>query len=73
MTSQFGDMETLSEFIDDPVFLLSGLVIGPSFMSISLLVLELSGNQKYSFLSSTQYVETGARTSYGYQIWQECW
>ena len=42
MTSQFGDMETLSEFIDDPVFLLSGLVIGPSFMSISLLVLELS-------------------------------
>ena len=35
MTSQFGDMETLSEFIDDPVFLLSGLVIGTSFMSMS--------------------------------------
>ena len=42
MTSQFGDMETSPEFIDVPVFLLSGLVIGPSFMSISLLVLELS-------------------------------
>ena len=72
MTSQFGDMETLSEFIDDPVFLLSGLVIGTSFMSMSLLVLELSGNQKYSCLSSTQYLETRIRASYGYQIWQEC-
>ena len=73
MTSQFGDMETWSEFIDDPVFLLSGLVIGPSFMSISLLVLELSENQKYSCLSSTQYLETRTRISYRYQIWQECW
>ena len=59
MTSQFGDMETSSEFIGVPVSLLSGLVIGPSFMSISLLVLELSRNQKYSCLSSTQYLELG--------------
>ena len=72
MTLQFSDVETSSEFIDVPVFLLSGLVIGPSFMSISLLVLELSGNQKPSCLGSTQYLETGTRTIYGYQSWQEC-
>ena len=41
MTSQFSDMTSLSNFFDVVLFLLSSLVTGPSFMSISLLVLEL--------------------------------
>ena len=41
MTSQFTDMTQSSHFSDVAVFLLSTLVTGPSFMSISLLVLEL--------------------------------
>ena len=38
--AQFSDMTSLSIFFDD-LFLLSNLVTGPSFMSISSLVLEL--------------------------------
>ena len=41
MTSQFSDMTSTSNFFDVVLFLLSSLVTGPSFMSISLLVLEL--------------------------------
>ena len=41
MTSQFSDMTSTSIFFDVVLFLLSSLVTGPSFMSISLLVLEL--------------------------------
>ena len=45
MTSQFFDMTSTSKFLDVFLdvflFLLSSLVAGPSFMSISLLVLEL--------------------------------
>ena len=38
--AQFSDMTSLSIFFDD-LFLLSNLVTGPSFMSVSSLVLEL--------------------------------
>ena len=41
MTSQFPDMMSSSEFFDVVLFLLSNLVTGSSFMSISSLVLEL--------------------------------
>ena len=41
MTSQFSDMTSTSNFFDVVLFLLSSLVAGPSFMSISSLVLEL--------------------------------
>ena len=41
ITSQFSDMTSSSNFFDVVLFLLSSLVTGPSFMSISSLVLEL--------------------------------
>ena len=41
MTSQFFDMMLSSDFFDVVFFLLSSLVTGPSFMSISSRVLEL--------------------------------
>ena len=41
MTSQFSNMTSSSNFFDVVLFLLSSLVTGPSFMSISSLVLEL--------------------------------
>ena len=41
MTSQFPNMMSLSKFFDVVLFLLSSLVTGSSFMSISSLVLEL--------------------------------
>ena len=41
MTSQFADMTLLSFFLDVILILLSRLVAGPSFMSISSLVAEL--------------------------------
>ena len=41
MTSQFTDMTSLSNFFEVVLFLLSSLVNGPSFISISSLVLEL--------------------------------
>ena len=71
MTSLFADMESSSKFFDLLLLLFLSLVTGPSFMSISLLVLELwqftfkgidqkSGNRKYPRLSFAQYLETGA-------------
>ena len=41
MTSQFSDMTSSSDFLDVFLFPLSSLVTGPSFMSISSLVLKL--------------------------------
>ena len=41
MTSQFADIASSSKFFDVVLFLLSSLVTGPSFMSISSLVQEL--------------------------------
>ena len=41
MTSQFSDMTSTSIFFDVVLFLLSSLVTGPNFMSISSPVLEL--------------------------------
>ena len=41
MTSQFASMASTSNFFEISLFILSGLVTGPSFMSISWLVLEL--------------------------------
>ena len=71
MMSQFSDMRSLLIFFDVVLFLLSSLVTGPSFMSISSLVFELwqfrfvrvdqkTGNWKYSRLSFAQHIETGA-------------
>ena len=41
MTPQFLDMTSLSDFVDIVLFLLSSLVTGPNFTSVSSLVLEL--------------------------------
>ena len=41
MASQFAEMTSLSKFFDVSLFLLSNVVSGPRFMSISFLVLEL--------------------------------
>ena len=41
MISQFADMTSSPNFFDIVIFLLSSLVTGPSFMLISLLVLQL--------------------------------
>ena len=41
MTSQFSDMMSSPDFVDVFLLLLSSLVTGPNFMSISSLVLEL--------------------------------
>ena len=47
LTSQFSDRTWTSNFFDVVLFLLSGLITGPRFMSISPLVLEL---WKFSFI-----------------------
>ena len=47
MTSQFSDMTSTPNIFDVVLFLLSSLVTGPGFMSISSLVLEL---WQFSFL-----------------------
>ena len=47
MTSQFIYMKSASNFFDVAMFILSSLVTSPSFMSISLLVLEL---RQFSFI-----------------------
>ena len=47
MTSQFADMTSPSIFFDAVLFLLSSLATGPSFMSISSLVLE---SWQFSFI-----------------------
>ena len=84
MASQFLDMTSLSNLFDVILFPLSSLVTGSSFMSVSLLVLELwqfsfirvhqkSRNRKYSPVSFAQYLETGVwvrGTKFG--TW-ECW
>ena len=72
MASQFADMKSSSTLFDAILLLLSSLVTGPGFMSISSLVLELrqfylpgskqkSRNPKYPRLSLVQNLETGAR------------
>ena len=61
--------DVIIKFIDVVLFLLSGLVTGPSFMSVSSLVLELwqlsfirddykSENREYSRLRFAQYLGT---------------
>ena len=66
------------QFFDAVLFLLSNLVTGPSFMSVSPLVLELwqfpfisdwPEIRGYPRLNLAQYLETGA--SQEYQIWHE--
>ena len=47
MTLQFADMTSSSNFFDVVFFLLLSLVAGPSFLPISLLVLELG---QFSFI-----------------------
>ena len=57
-------------FFDIIIFLLPYLVIGPSFMSILLPILELKqtdqkfGNRKFTHLSFIQYVETSTNQGY---------
>ena len=53
MTSEFLDMASSPIFFDVVLFLLSILVIGPRFMSISLLVLEL---WQFSFISDSPII-----------------
>ena len=78
MTSQFTDMTPSSNIFHVVLFLLSGLVTGPSFISISLLVLELwqfsfiridqkSGNRKYPCLSLQllPFLSSSGKTSRG--------
>ena len=80
MTSQDSDMASLSNAFDVVLFLLSILVTGPYFMSISSLVLELrqfpfirdwTEIQKsgLTYLIFAQYLETKA--SYECQIWYQ--
>ena len=68
-------------FLDIFLFFLSNLVTGPSFMSMSSLVLDLwqfllkgidqkSRNLKYPRLNFDQYLEITA--SYEYQVWHKC-
>ena len=51
--SQFAEMTSLTIFYD-AVFLLSSIVVGPSFMSISFLVLEL---RQCAFIRLTRNLE----------------
>ena len=56
MTSRFVDMASWSTFFDVDVFPMSGLVTGPSFMSISWLVSEL---WQFLFKGLTRNLEIG--------------
>ena len=68
MTSQFPDMMSSSTFFDAVFFLLSNLVTGPSFRSISSLVLEL---WQFSFIRDwpeTRNLEIGNTPPWGFPI-----
>ena len=58
MTSQFPNMTLTSIFFDLVLFLLSSLVTGPSFMSISSLVLELL---QFSFIRDSPEIRKSER------------
>ena len=81
MKSQFSYMTSSSNFFDVVLFLLSSVVPGPSFMSISSLVQELwqflfirdwrkIRNWKYPRPSFVQYLETGTSkdTKFGMNV-----
>ena len=65
----------IDNFFDPVLFLLSSLVTGPSFMTISSLVLEL---WQFSFIrdwaigNTPVWVLPKSEVSYGYEIWHEC-
>ena len=67
MTLQFFDMVSLSNFADVVIFLLSSLVTGPSFMSISSLVLEL---WQFPFRKLTRNPENGNTSVW---VWPNIW
>ena len=69
MTSQFVDMTLSSIFFEVDVFLLSNLVTGPRFMSMSWLVLEL---WQFSFIRwLTRNPEIGNTPVWGaHNIWR---
>ena len=54
MTSQFPDIMLSSNFFEVALFLLSDLVTGPSFMSISWLILEL---WQFSFIANCPEIQ----------------
>ena len=64
MTSQFDEMMLPSDSFDIALILLSSLVTGPSFTSMSVLVLNdykgLTRNREYTRLSFAQYLEIKA-------------
>ena len=80
MRLQFADMTSLWILWRFGI-LVSIVVTGSSFMSISLLVLVLGQfllirdwpkiqKRKYTYLSFAQHLQTGTRKSY--QIWRKC-
>ena len=74
MTLQFSDMTSTSIFFDTALFLLSNLVTGPSFMSISSLVLEL---WQISFIRDWPEIRKSEIASYEfcpiYGDWGKLW
>ena len=64
MTSQFDEMMLPSDSFDIALILLSSLATGPSFTSMSILVLNdykgLTRNREYTRLSFAQYLEIEA-------------
>ena len=66
MTSQFTDVTSSSDIFDVAMILLSTLVTGPSFMSMSWLVLEL-----WQFLFIKVDLKSGIRLSFGQYL--ETW
>ena len=63
MTSQFSDMTSTSNFFDVVLFLLSSLVTGPSFMSISSLVLKL---WQFLFIRDSPEIRNSEKTPSGF-------
>ena len=74
MTSQFSDMMSSPDFVDVFLLLLSSLVTGPNFMSISSLVLEL---WQFSFIRDWPKIpKSEIHLSVFYTIsgdWNELW
>ena len=74
MTSEFSDMASPSNFFEFFLFLLSNLVTGPRFMSISSLVLEL---WQFSFIRDSPEIRLSEITSSEfcpiYGDWGELW
>ena len=74
MTSQFADMTSSSNFLGIFLFLLSSLFTGPSFMSISSLVLVLWLMTSFFYKRLTRNPEIGNTTIWVFpNIWRLGW